>query len=316
MAIDWGAVLGGAGQAASAILPYQLSEGAIEDLRGMARDLGARAPAIGQQAASAAEFTPFTVTTGTGTTQIGPGGALTQTLGEVPQAIQSGLLSQAETAMGTTQVTPEQLYSQLQTLRAPSIERQRLDLENRLFAQGRLGTQSGMFGGSTPELLALEESLRQQEAQDLLTSLTQAGALTGQNIQNVQGLLGAAYTPQTQALASLTPALQAANIAQSAGLGQSEALYRGGIAGLEAETAGITGASNLEGQRVRALGDALASFFGASAQAGQESPYSALLEALGLSGGSRGVAGTGISTGSSTLDNYIDTQLGGNYGAE
>lgn len=280
--MDLTGLLGGLGSAASAVLPYQLSGDAVNELRSMSSTLGARAPEIGQMAAQAAEFTPFTVTTGTGTTQVGPGGSLTQTLGEVPQQIQSGLLSQAQQAVGTTQISPQELYSQLQAMRAPGIERQRLGIENRLAAQGRLGTQSGMFGMSSPELAALEESLRQQETQDLLTSLTQAGALTGQNIQNLQGLLSAGYTPQTQALNALTPALQAANIAQSAGLGQSEALYRGGIAGLEAEAAGATGVANLEGQRVRALGDALSAFFGAEAQAGQTSPYAALLDALGL----------------------------------
>jgi hypothetical protein len=85
----------------------------------------------------------------------------------------------------------------------------------------------------------------------------------------------------------LTPAVNLANIAQSAGLGQSEALYKGGIAGLEAQTGAGTAAAALEGQRVRGLADALAAYFGAEAASGQASPYQALLDALGI-GGSAG----------------------------
>jgi len=283
-------LIGAGGQLASAILPYELSGDQIDYLKQLGGDLSGQATQLGQTAAEAAQFTPFTVTTGTGSTAVGPGGGLTQTLGETPQAIQEGMLSQALTATGQTQVTPDQLFSQLQEMRQPGIERQRLALENRLAAQGRLGVQSGMFGGTSPELAALEESLRQQESSDMLTALTQAGALTGQNIQNVAGMLGVGYTPETQALAALTPAVNLANIAQSAGLGQSEALYKGGIAGLEAQTGAGTAAAGLEGQRVRALADALSGYFGAEAAAGQTSPYQALLDALGLGGGGGGSA--------------------------
>jgi len=280
-------LIGAGGQIASAYLPYELSGDQIDYLKSLGTDLSGQATQLGQTAAQAAEFTPFTVTTGTGTTQVGAGGQLTQQLGETPAAIQQGLLSQALGAVPATQVTPDQLYSQLQTMRAPGIERKRQALEQRLYAQGRGGTSSMLYGGATPEQLALEQSLREQESADILSALSQAGALTGQNIQNISGMLGAAFAPETQALAALTPAVNLANIAQSAGLGQSEALYKGGIAGLEAQTGAGTAAAALEGQRVRGLADALAAYFGAEATAGQTSPYQSLLDALGIgSGGS------------------------------
>ena len=283
MAIDYAGLLGTAGQAASAILPYTLSGEQIDYLKSTGADLASQAEAIGTRSAEEARFTPFTVTTGTGTTQVGAGGALTQQLADTPAAIQEGLMSQALQAVPQTQVSPEQLFAQLTEMRRPEEERRRLELENRLRAQGRLGTQTSMFGG-TPEALALEKAIQEQQSADALASLTQAGALTGQNIQNLQGMLGAAYTPETQALAALTPAAQFANIAQSAGLGASEALYKGGIAGLESQAAAGTAAATLEGQRVRALADALSGFFGAEAAAGTVSPYQQLLDALGLGG--------------------------------
>jgi len=283
-------LIGAGGQLASAVLPYELSGDQIDYLKSLGTDLSGQATQLGQTALQAAEFTPFTVTTGTGTTQVGAGGALTQQLAETPEAIQTGMLTQALQAVPTTQVTPESLLEQLRTLRAPETERQRLTLENRLRMQGRLGTQSGMFGGATPELMAFEESLRQQESADILTALTQAGALTGQNIQNITGMLGAAYTPETQALAAMSPAINLSNIAQSSKLGQSEALYKGGIAGLETQAAAGTAAASLEGQRVRALADALSGYFGAEAMSGQTSPYQQLLNALNIGGGSAGSA--------------------------
>ena len=298
-------LLGGAGQAASVILPYTMSEDAISSVKQMGTELGARAPLIGAEAASAAEFTPFAVTTGTAQTAVGPEGGYTQTLSPIGQQIQEGMFNQALGAIPQTQVTPEQLYAQLQEMRAPTTDRQRLALENRLYAQGRGGTSSMMYGGATPEQLALEQSLREQESKDMLTALTQAGALTGQNIQNVAGMLGVGYTPETQALAQLTPAAQFSQIAQSGRLGESEAIYKGGIAGLETEAAGITGAAGLESARVQALGDALAAYFGAEAmKEGQTSPYSALLDALGIGGSSGGSTAAQVAAQVDNLTNW------------
>jgi len=290
MAIDLAGLLGTGGQIASAYLPYELSGDQIDYLKQMGTDLSGQATALGETAAQAAEFRPFTVTTGTGATQVGAGGQLTQQLAETPEAIQQGLLSQALGQVGAATPTAQELFTQLQQTRQPEIERQRIALENRLAAQGRLGTQTGLFGG-TPEAFALEKAIQEQQSQDFLTAMQQAPALAGMNIQNIQGLLGAAYTPETQALSALTPAVNLANIAQSAGLGQSEALYKGGIAGLESQAAAGTAAASLEGQRVRALADALSGFFGAEAmKADETSPYDRLLSALGLGGSNESAA--------------------------
>lgn len=290
--------------AASAILPYTMSEEAISQLKDIGTTMGARGTAIGQEAAGATEFQPFTVTTGTGTTAVGPTGGYTQTLGEVPQAIETGMLGAAQAAIPGAQVSPDQLYANIQAMRQPGYERERLALENRLAAQGRLGTSSMMYGGATPELMAMEESRRQQETADILSSLTQAGALTGQNIQNIQGMLGVGYTPQTQALNALTPSVQLQQPIVSSRLGAQEALYKGGIAGLEAQAAGLTGAANVEAARTQALGNTLAQIFGVTMNKGQtESPYESLLKLLGYGSGSSTT--TTPSTGSTTVDNLL-----------
>lgn len=281
-----GGLLSGAGSLGAAYLPYEAGQGIIDYLKQQGTTLQQQAGTIGQEAAAKTEFQPFTVTTGTGTTQIGAGGGVTQQLGEVPQAIQTGLLEQAQQQIGAATPTSQELFAQMQAARQPGQERAQLELENRLAAQGRLGTQTAAYGG-TPEALALQKAIQEQQSADLLSAMTTAPALAGQNIQNIQGLLQAGYTPETQALAALTPSVNLANIAQSARQGASEALYKGGIAGLEAQAAAGTGVAGLEAQRVRSLADALSGLFSGgtryNTETGQfESTPSELERILGL----------------------------------
>lgn len=280
-----GGLLSGAGQLATAYLPYKESGTQIEFLKQQAPLLKTAAETIGTDSAARAEFQPFTVTTGTGTTEVGAEGGLTQTLGQTPQAIQDTLLSQAQGLTGQVAPTAQDLMTQMAELRRPEEERRRLALENRLAAQGRLGTQTAAFGG-TPEALALEKAIQEQQAADAISALTTAPQLAGQNIQNIQGLLSAAYVPETQALAALSPAANLANIAQSGRLGESEALYRGGIAGLESELGALTSVGALEQARTNALAQALSGLFagGYNVETGERTISDAerILKALGV----------------------------------
>ena len=107
--------------------------------------------------------------------------------------------------------------------------------------QGALGIGTGLFG-----LGAQAAQLPQQ--------------MTATDIANLQGMLGAAYIPQTQQIAAMTPAVQLANISQAARQGELEALYKTGIAGLQAQAEGAGAVATLEAQRSRALADALQGF--------------------------------------------------------
>jgi len=253
-------LLGGAGQLATAYLPYEASQDIIDYLKQQGPSLAGQAKTIGQEAAQAAEFQPFAVTTGTGTTQVGPGGAVTQQLAETPQAIQQGLLQQALGQIGGVTPTAQDLFSQMQAMRQPELERQQQALENRLFAQGRGDVTTAAYGG-TPEQLAMQKAIQEQQSADLLSAMTTAPSLAGQNIQNIQGLLSAGYLPQAQMTAAMQPAVNLANIAQGAQQGMSEALYKGGIAGLETQAAADTAVAGLEQARVQSLADALSGLF-------------------------------------------------------
>lgn len=275
---DWTQALGGlfsgAGQLAAAYLPYKESGEQLDWLKGIGPQLKTAAETIGTTAAGKAAFQPFSVTTGTGTTtSVGADGGYTMTLTPEQQQLQQDLLAQAQGAIGTATPTSQELYAQMAEMRSPEEQRRRLELENRLRAQGRLGTTTAAFGG-TPEALALEKAIQEQQSADVLSSITGASTLAGQNIANIQGLLGAAFSPEQQALAAMQPAVNLANIAQSGRLGEAESIYKGGIAGLEAQTGAATGAGALEAARTNALANALSGLFagGYNVESGERMP--------------------------------------------
>ena len=162
------------------------------------------------------------------------------------QASVIGMLTQDPTERG---VREQAIMDNLTALQAPEQERQRLALEERLFGQGRTGVRTSMFGG-TPEQLALEKAIQEQQAGSALTAMEQARAeqaLTSQ--QTLQGLgetrarlgllgelglqsLPAAYQGQNQLLANLAPALEEARIRaalQSSAVGIGAGLAESGL---------------------------------------------------------------------------------------
>ena len=244
----------------TAQMPY---EAAGEQIKAIEKAYGQVAPkveALKKEAAGAAAFTPFSVKTGTGTTTIGPGGALQQTLAAAPEAIQKGLLGQAQAMTGAAPVTAQSLFQQMQQAQAPEIQRQQQQLAQQLQAQGRGGVQTAMYGG-TPEQLAMQKAIQEQQSQNLLSAMQLAPQLQGQQLSNVQAALAGAYTPQAQQLATLTPALSAAQIAQSAGASGAEALTNLGIQGLTSEAALQSALAELEKGRASALGTSLSGMF-------------------------------------------------------
>lgn len=288
---DLAGLFSGAGQIGAALLPYTMSEDEIQYLTGLAEGIPGEAKAIGEEAAGAAAFKPFSIKTGTGSGVSMPVDpvtgvpTLTYDLSADEAALQKDLLSSATTMAGETPVTADTLYSQIRAMQTPEEERQRLALENRLAAQGRLGVQTAAYGG-TPEQLA--QAKAQQEAMN--TAAFQASQLApqlqGMNIANITGMLGAAYTPENQLIAGLMPGIDLSRIGTSAGLGESEAIYKSGIAGLEGKIGGLTAASNIEAARNQALALALSGMF-AQPEGGGNSAGQNFFETLfGMFGGS------------------------------
>lgn len=281
--LNLGGIIGGLGEAATAAAPYLLSQDEIDRLRQLGVTSQEQAQQIAQQSAQAAQFQPYTVRFGTSTTQVGPEG-ITSMLADPLAEIQGQLIYQTQQSMMEPSATAESVFDRIRAIQNPEEERQRLELENRLAAQGRLGVQTAMYGGA-PEQLALAQAQEEARNRAALSALEAAPKLESQRIQNLTGLLGAAFVPQTQSLAAIQPSLDIARIQQAARQGQSEALYRGGIAGLEAQAAAGTAAANVEAARTQALANSLSGMFArpvnASGQQGQSS-FQSFLSALGL----------------------------------
>jgi hypothetical protein len=225
------------------------------------------------QAQRATEFKPFTVTTPTGTGSISSSGALNLGLTPEQQAMQQqlfGFTTGAFDVLGSSEqraaeqanvlgmltqdpmqraAREQDIFGRMQATLAPEQERARLGLEERLAGQGRLGVRTAMFGG-TPEQLALEKAIAEQQAGLGVSAMEQARAEQAlQSQQTLQGLgetrarlgllgelglqgLGASYLPQQQLLAALQPSLEASRIGaalQSTGAGLQAQLAESGL---------------------------------------------------------------------------------------
>lgn len=164
-------------------------------------------------------------------------------------------MGQAGMPMGARE---QEVYDRIRATQLGEEERQRLALEERLFAQGRGGVQTAMFGG-TPEqfalaqaqeeaqnrasLAAIQQAQAEQQQQAALGSqftglgaglLSQQQALeAGQQQMGLSALQGA-YIPQAAMLSAFSPAL---NVASLADVSRRQA----GELALEAQMANISG---------------------------------------------------------------------------
>ena len=165
------------------------------------------------------EFQPYTVTTATGgqfgMTTDPTTGQTTYQLDMSPdeQALQQELLKQATSFYGQAATPSEELeqdvLGRMRELRAPAEEQARAELEQRLAAQGRLGTRTAMFGG-TPEQLAIAKAEQQRESEDILRAMEFARADQDRQAKLGAGMLEASYLPQGQLLAALQPGMTTA----------------------------------------------------------------------------------------------------------
>tara|TARA_R100001198_G_C5206041_1_gene193175 strand:- start:329 stop:1183 length:855 start_codon:yes stop_codon:yes gene_type:complete len=216
---------------------------------------------LAQELRGMLEFQPYTVTSATGGQfgmQRDPAtGQMTYQLQTSPeeQELQRQQMERAgmffEQAAMPTVDREQQVYERMRAAMTPEEERQRLALEQRLAAQGRLGTRTSMFGG-TPEQLALAQAQEEAKNQAILNAMQFAGQEQQRQAQLGSGMLAAGYVPQAQLLGALQPGMTAAErqrqaISEQAGTyGQTytsglESLLQSGLA--QANLAGGFGSS-------------------------------------------------------------------------
>ena len=249
-------------------------------------------------------------------TQLGQVGAGQQDLAALRAGY--GTAAQGMTGMlgGSTTDMANTLFQQQQAMRTPEQQRQQLALENRLRAQGRLGTTTAAYGG-TPEQLAMAKAVQEQQAADAFNSMTQAEQIAAAQQNRALGLGSATSTlAQAQqalrqgdvataqglfnigsAAAQLPQQMQGQNIAQAGQL-QAQALAPSAQQLQQAQLAGTLGqqqstsayqAGGLFGQLAGAgLQERLTAESAAGALRGKQ--YTSALSALANQGGQTGTA--------------------------
>ena len=217
---------------------------------------------------------------------------------------------------GSTTDMANKLFEQQQAMRTPAQQRQALELENRLRAQGRLGTTTAAYGG-TPEQLAMAKAIQEQQAADAFTSMTQAEqmataqqaralglgnatstmaqaqqALTTGDIANAQGLFNigsaAAQLPQIMRGQNITQAGQVQTQALTPAQQQAAQLTAAGTLGGQAATTAATSGRMFGDLVSTGLQERLTSESAAAAT--RTKAYDAALSALASQGGATGTA--------------------------
>jgi len=259
-----------------------LTGSAYERLSDVGSSARSAAEALAQQQLEQTQFKPFTVATATGSqygTQIDPRTGqfrTTMSLSPQEQAMQQQLFGGASQFFtGATEdpaVREQEIYDQIRAATSPQERMQRLGLEERLAAQGRLGVRTAQFGG-TPEQLAMERAQQQAMAQARLGAAQQARQEQLQQANLGQQFLGTGYIPQNQLLGATAPAQQLAAL-QNALQRQGATLFgEASMSGLEAQMLQEQARANLLGQ----IGSGLLT--GAFSPQ-QSNPYAGLFEGL------------------------------------
>lgn len=229
-----------------------------------------------------AAFRPYTVTTSTGGqfgTQIDPTtGQLSTTMAMSPeeQALQQRLFGGAgqfyDQAAMPTGDREQAIFERMRATMTPEEERQRLALEERLAAQGRLGVRTAQFGGA-PEQFALAQAQEEARNRAMLGAMQQAQAEQRQQAALGQQYLGASYMPQQQMLAAFQPGQTAAGAAQQAQLYGTGLFGEATASGIDALLASGLGQANLMGEAGTGL---LSGLFGARSSTATNPFFSAL----------------------------------------
>ena len=190
-----------------------------EELAGYTTESGEFVPGLADKLSGMLEFQPYTVTSATGgqfgMTRDPDTGQMTYQMATSPeeQAFQQQQLERAGMFFGQAAMPIEEreadILAKIKASRAQDISDQRTALEQRLAAQGRLGTQTAMFGG-TPEALTLEKAIADSERKAVLDAMQFAGQEQQRQAQLGSGMLASGYIPQAQLLSALQPGMTAA----------------------------------------------------------------------------------------------------------
>ncbi len=196
-----------------------------------------------------ATFQPFTVTGSTGGVTAGPTGTQ-YNLSPEQLAMQKQLFGGASgfftNAMQDTAGRETDIYERIRAAQRPEEQRQRLDLEERLFAQGRGGVTTSQFGG-TPEQLTMAKAQAEAQNTAMLGAMQQAQAEQQQQATLGGQFLQQSYAPQAALLSAMSPALNVASMADVARRQQAEFDFEAQLGNIQGLVGQRTGLANLYG---------------------------------------------------------------------
>jgi len=201
------------------------------------------------------EFRPFTVTTPTQSAfsakQTENGLQVGMQLSPEEQMLQQQLLSGAGGFFGQaaqpTMDREQAVFERIRAAQRPEEQRQRLALEERLAAQGRLGTSSAAYGGATPELMAQQTAIQESRNQAMLSAMQQAQAEQAQQATLGQAFLGSGYLPQQALLEAAMPGIMQQELAQQGQQFGTGLFAETGLSGIEAQLLQEQARANLLG---------------------------------------------------------------------
>ena len=164
------------------------------------------------------EFTPFAVSGYGGGASVGPGGNVNINLDPAMQSQAQNLTGYADNLFGTAAMDQtsrvNDAYERIRATQRPEEERQFLNTEGRLQAQGRAGLASDAYG-SSPEMFGFNKARGENMNAASLAALNQARAQQAQDAQLGTQFQMNSFLPQAQMLNLLNPGLQAAGLNQA-----------------------------------------------------------------------------------------------------
>lgn len=230
------------------------------------------------QAISGSRFTPFTVAGYGGGASVGQDGSVDINLSEGAQT-QSDLLSGAANQLFASSTADpaareQSIYDRIRAMQEPGEQRAMIDLESRAFGQGRLGMQAANYGGSSPEMLAMQTAIAENRNNAAFRAIESARSQQLQDSNIGLNYQNASFLPQANILNLLNPALQASNMVQAGQLGGLNLATQLGLSGLQTQVnserirgdlisnlfSGVAG--GIRGNNFDPLGDVLGNIFG------------------------------------------------------
>lgn len=240
-------------------IDYATAEKIANQVRQEGQAIQQAATTAGAQAA--VPFTPYTVTSGLGTSTVGPTGATT-TLAPEYAGIRGQAATQAAQALGA--ISPagatQSLFGQLEGLQAPVRQREQEQLLSTLGARGLLGigrnlpTVGGGIAGVNPYVESLLSAQAQQQAQNALAA-TQFGTQEAQRQQQLaQSLLGMSTGLDTMGRQQLAETSSLGQVPLSAQQLNAQRQLEATLTGLRSGVPFSTTAANIQAGQTGLLG--------------------------------------------------------------